>query len=274
MANRPQKNLSSKFLKANMIYGHMVADLGKCLKDDEDVKVYLSQNGKFVYKYTKADNSHEYNLMKDLKSPNTVPPIAYIKGQKGYWNCLVMHAYELGDAFTLVENPDVPVSEQVVKQIIFDVIKGLIFLRKKNVCHHDIKPENIFLVKKSNIIHAIIGDFGLSEYIYNNKNQNKYCGTTFYAAPEILETKSYSFSCDMWSLGITMYVLLTKSYPFEGTIPEILKEQLSSKSLSLPANISDDAQDFLNKLVCIDPDARMTPEEAIKHSWFKGISSI
>ena len=78
----------------------------------------------------------------------------------------------------------------------------------------------------------------------------------------------------MWSLGITMYVLLTKSFPFKVTILELLKEQFSSESLSLPSNISDDAHDFLNKLLCIDPDARMTPEEALKHLWLKDISSL
>ena len=204
--------------------------------------------------------------MNHVKSSYTVLPINYFKTP--YWNCLILPAYLDGDSFGYIQKNEP--NEQISKQIIYDVLKGLIHLENVNVIHHDIKPENVFLYRKSNKIHAIIGDFGFSEIVNDESTDYEIGGSDPYLAPEILIGAPYSFNSDVWSVGVMMYLFLTHSHPFWGTRDEII-QQIFSKSLRLPLDISSDAQDLLNKLLRIDPSQRLTAREAIQHRWFNNI---
>ena len=99
--------------------------------------------------------------MKVAQSSYTLSPINYIQSDK--WNCLIMPAYQEGDAFSLLENNEQ--NEQNTKQIVYDVIQGLIHLKSLNVIHNDIKPENILLIRDKKTIHGIIADFGFAEIL-------------------------------------------------------------------------------------------------------------
>lgn len=57
-------------------------------------------------------------------------------------------------------------------------------------------------------------DWGLGTLI-NNKGSNRVCGTPQYAAPEIFKGK-YTLKCDMWSLGVLAFIMLTGNMPFKG----------------------------------------------------------
>ena len=241
--------------------------LGKTIVDNENLKIFLSQDGRFVFKFTSYDNSKEYEMMNYSKSSYTISPINYLQGQE--WNCLILPAFLDGDAFTLLENEEA--NEQNTKQIIYDVIQGLIFLKSRKVCHHDIKPENILLIREGKQLHGIISDFGLSEILENDENQGKCGGTKYYAAPEILTGSTYDYNSDMWSVGVTMAVLLNYEYPFSETISEIIVEQQTFSTILLPSDISPEAQDLLNRLLCYDPKQRITAEEAIQHPWFNDV---
>lgn len=82
-----------------------------------------------------------------------------------------------------------------------------------NIVHRDIKPENI-MIGQDNEIKLI--DFGLSKSSVS-KNQKLFtiAGTPYYMAPEVLNG-NYNYKCDIWSLGVLMYVLLSGYLPFQG----------------------------------------------------------
>ena len=252
-----------------MSYETLICNIGDTLKDDKYVKVFLSKDEKFVYKFTRYDNSREYFLMNYAKSSYTISPTDYVPGK--IWNCLIMPAYLCGDAVTLIENNEA--TEQNVKQIIYDIIQGLIFLKSIKVCHHDIKPENVLLIKDGKTLHGVLTDFGLSEILDNDESQGKCGGTRFYASPEILTGSTYSYSSDMWSVGICIAALLIGSFPYSGTASEIIEQQKLSTKILLPSDISSEAQDLLNKLLCYDPKQRLTAEEAIQHPWFHDVDT-
>lgn len=79
------------------------------------------------------------------------------------------------------------------------------------IVHRDIKPENIMIGKDKNL--KLI-DFGLAR-IHNSEKRNMrtVTGTPFFMAPEVL-SESYDHKCDIWSLGVVMYVLLSGYLPF------------------------------------------------------------
>jgi len=88
-------------------------------------------------------------------------------------------------------------------------------------------------------------------------------------APEVIEGKPYGYSCDMWSLGVILYVMLSGRYPFNG---KNLENEIINNSHSFPKNVwgkfSPQCTYFIDRLLNKDPSKRLTADEAFKHPWF------
>lgn len=100
-------------------------------------------------------------------------------------------------------------------------------------------------------------------------------GTPYYVAPEVLKG-SYAKECDVWSLGIILYVFLCGYPPFEGdNNTQIFKNIMGQKLCFAEAEwseISDEAKDLLTKMLEREPSKRITSEDALKHTWFANLS--
>lgn len=80
--------------------------------------------------------------------------------------------------------------------------------------HRDVKPENILVAEKNDITSVKLIDFGLSCMVdtYRNMPDLK-CGTMLYMAPEVFKKEEYSKTVDVWSLGITLFRIISKKHP-------------------------------------------------------------
>jgi calcium-dependent protein kinase len=102
------------------------------------------------------------------------------------------------------------------------LFKAIKHLHEINIAHRDLKPENVIFVSKEGRIGKKIEvkliDFGLSK-IQKEKDgihlMNTKLGTPYYVSPEVLEG-NYDKRCDLWSLGVMTYMLLTGEPPFNG----------------------------------------------------------
>jgi len=184
--------------------------------------------------------------------------------------------------------------ERQVRKWFREILLGLFHLQKKGVCHRDICLENILL---NEMDQAVIVDFGLCLRVpftdINNcghvsdassgpyrrvmKSQGQ-CGTLLYAAPEIVDGKSYfdGFAVDLWAGGVVLFVLLVGMAPFKWAHPsdkrflKIAKGGLRDLLQSLDINISDDACHLLQGMLWRNPNRRFTLAEVMQHPWVTG----
>lgn len=98
-------------------------------------------------------------------------------------------------------------TEQEASYVVFQVLLAINHMHSHNVCHRDIKPENIMVDENWNI--KVI-DMSISAFEQGDFTEPY--GTPFYVAPEVIEGK-YTKACDLWSLGVVIYVMLTGWIP-------------------------------------------------------------
>lgn len=150
----------------------------------------------------------EYLITRSLPHPNILPVYGYVnyKGKLGY----VMKFFSQGTLNEAIKEAHFFTRTEKVT-ILLQVSMGLTYLHSHNFVHLDIKPHNIFL---SNNV-PIIGDFGLSASLNNEKNSAMKLGcTVYYSPPEQIKSSPPQKSSDVWAFGMTMYQFFTGKHPF------------------------------------------------------------
>lgn len=94
------------------------------------------------------------------------------------------------------------------------MLAAIAYCHANNIVHRDLKPENLLLDSKNNNTIKVI-DFGTSQRFEATKKMKQTFGTAYYIAPEVL-TSEYNEKCDVWSIGVILYILLSGRPPFDG----------------------------------------------------------
>lgn len=97
-------------------------------------------------------------------------------------------------------------------------------------------------------------------------------GTAYYIAPEVLKG-NYTEKCDLWSIGVILYIMLCGTPPFTGRTDKDILNKVSNAGYSLQGELwrkrSDGSKDLIKKLMERDPDKRLSAVQALKHSWLQ-----
>lgn len=156
-------------------------------------------------------------------------------------------------------------NESVARRYFRQILSAIDFIHKNCIVHRDLKIENILLDEFDNI--KII-DFGLSNFYDNKSTLNTFCGSLYFAAPELLLGQRYSGpEIDVWSLGVIIFVLLNGTVPFDDKDVEKLQEKIQAGKFSFSMNFSSSAKDLISKMLNIDPKTRFTLEDIIYSDW-------
>jgi calcium/calmodulin-dependent protein kinase I len=193
---------------------------------------------------------------------------------------MVMELVDGGDLFDgIINGVDDPnregkLSEKFAATVVHRSCDALAFLHKKGVAHRDIKPENIMLKKDMDVNGELIklADFGFAK-LYGNQDQtmSTTCGTPEYVAPEVLKQKGYGSACDIWSMGVVLYIMLCGYAPFHNDNVQRLFQVIMRGRISFPdrewAGISETAKDLVRKMLTVDPATRITARGVLEHPW-------
>eukprot|EP00347_Sterkiella_histriomuscorum_P020848 403336235 len=216
----------------------------------------------------KARFFQEIDILRQLDHPNIVRLYEVFQDEKRYY--LVTELCTGGELFDEITNRS-NFSEQDAAVIIKQVLSAVQYCHVKNIVHRDLKPENILMDTKNNNQIKVI-DFGTSQKFDPSKKMNQIFGTAYYIAPEVLKGE-YNEKCDLWSLGVILYILLSGKPPFDGNDDKEIVNSVRMGTYSITGpewkNISNDAKDLIKKMLTYDILNRITAEQAINHPWIK-----
>ena len=188
----------------------------------------------------------------------------------GFYLCaneavLIMEYVEGGDLRGKIEEAKLwrkKIDEKTILTWLKEIASALKFCHEeKHIMHRDIKPENILLTKDN---HTKIADFGIAKNLQKAKVAKTIIGDMDYISPEIMRKEAYTYSTDIWSLGILIYELCLLEHPqkkyrlnnikyMNGEIPE-LNDKDYSKELS----------DLIKRMLNVKPDKRPTAAEILE----------
>ena len=164
-------------------------------------------------------------------------------------------------------------SEEEAYVLFRPVISAVEYLHKMGIIHRDIKPENILCEKGFKNIK--VADFGLGKLVRPNTVLARKCGTISYVAPEVVGGGGYSKPADMWSVGIVMHLVLRGKLPFQGEKDFQIIEKIQHQILELKDKSwqrrSPELIDFVQSLLCKEPEDRLTATTALEHVWMKNM---
>ena len=167
-----------------------------------------------------------------------------------------------GDLEDLLNKNNNGFSDSIIKNILLQLNEAFKMMRAKNIIHRDLKPKNIFIKYSSgynNNFTIKLGDFGLSRQ-YDNKYFSTQGGSPYFMAPEQMQFHNYNPNkCDLWSIGVIIYYLKFKDFPFSSFSGGIKPEKFNNLLL----------YDLVKRLIVVDPAQRINWEDYFNHPFFK-----
>ncbi|CAH0552566.1 unnamed protein product [Brassicogethes aeneus] len=172
-------------------------------------------------------------------------------------------------------------SEKESAAILKTLVTTVAYLHENGVVHRDLKPANILFASEDCLPESVtICDMGFAKQLRaDNGLLMTPCYTANYVAPEVLKRQGYDAACDIWSLGVILYIMLSGRCPFSTAptdSPQHILQRISSGKLDLQsgrwANVSVEAKNLVTEMLHIAPQRRPTAANLVKHPWLNGIS--
>ncbi|CAB4012377.1 myosin light chain kinase, smooth muscle-like, partial [Paramuricea clavata] len=228
------------------------------------IKVILYKDAKLL-----NDIKREVEMMRKLNHEHLVT--LYEAYECGGSYGMVMDYIAGGELFERIIEKEY-LEEKEAVQYLRQLINGLQHMHSKNIVHLDIKPENILCVDAtSNRIKLI--DFGLARELKPGETTRCALGTPDFVAPEAISFNEIKPQTDMWSTGVLTYVLLSGLMPFGGDTDNETLCNISNVDWEFDEDsfeeISSDARDFIEKLLTLHPEDRLSSTDAMGHPWMK-----
>lgn len=204
----------------------------------------------------------EIEVLRSLDHPAICRLLQVVEDSKSIY--LVMEHCSGGELFDRIMEEGA-MNEHKSSQTMRQVTGALMYCHAHHVLHRDVKPENIMFVWPHKKDVKLI-DFGIS--CLTSTPMKAQIGSLPFSAPEALQGKNCNEKIDMWGVGCVAYIMLSGGMPFGG--PQ-MRQLIISGTYSLEGefweDVSDDAKDFIKRLLEVDEAQRMSASEAFDHRW-------
>ena len=222
----------------------------------------------------------EIKILAMLDHPNILRLFDVIEDSKYFY--LIMELCTGGELLSRMSNNRY--KEKTAAKLMEQIVSAVVYCHEKGICHRDLKPQNILFYNKDEDSPIKIVDFGISK-IYNPslsslkeeygdkeiKKMTTRVGSMLFLSPEVLKG-SYTEKCDVWSLGVILYILLCGYPPFNGSNEKEITQSISSLKFSFPQsewkNISENAKNLISSMLCPEK-KRISSKDILKSKWFK-----
>uniref|UniRef100_A0A3B3QNZ6 Serine/threonine-protein kinase n=1 Tax=Paramormyrops kingsleyae TaxID=1676925 RepID=A0A3B3QNZ6_9TELE len=249
---------------------------GKHRKTGRDVAIKVIDKMRFPTKQ-ESQLRNEVAILQNLHHPGIVnlecmfetPERVFVVMEKLHGDMLemILSIHEM----VLLPEASNKVRLLILLLVVSQILVALRHLHFKNIVHCDLKPENVLLASAEPFPQVKLCDFGFARIIGEKSFRRSVVGTPAYLAPEVLRSKGYNRSLDMWSVGVIIYVSLSGTFPFNED--EDINEQIQNAAFMYPSTpwkeISIEATDLINNLLQVKMRKRYSVDKSLSHPWLQ-----
>jgi len=243
--------------------------LGRHRASHADYAIKKIDRSKMLWGDRDALEDEINNLIAVREGPNLVQ-LYEVYEEKSHCY-LVMELMLGGELFDVILDRKI-FSETEARTATRCLLRGLDYMHERRVAHRDLKPENLLLQDAHDVGTIKLADFGFAKRVLVDNGCRTLCGTPGYLAPEILERwPAYDTKCDLWGVGVILFLLLSGYLPFEDEEEDKVFEKTRNGQYffhpSYWKTVSKAAKNFVTKFLTINPKKRCSAAEALKDEW-------
>lgn len=252
--------------------------LGTHLRSKQQYAIKKIDRSKMLWNQRDALEDEINNLILVREGPNIVQLLEVYEEKAHCY--LVMGLLRGGELFDRILELKT-FSEPQARECCRGILTGLAYMHSKRVAHRDLKPENLLLEDETPVSAKTIAgkiklaDFGFAKRVSEKNYENgcrTLCGTPGYLAPEILErAPAYGPKCDLWSVGVIVFLLLGGYLPFEDDDEDKVFEKTREAQYHFHPtywkHVSTEAKNFVTHLLTVNPKKRYSSEDALRDEW-------
>jgi len=223
----------------------------------------------------------EANILTQIRHPNIIGVLDIYEVPNAVF--MVLEYAGGGDLLEFVTSR-CPFSDLRAKFVAIQLLSAIRYLHGCDVTHRDVKLENMLAMTRNEFSVIKLTDFGLSRVVDDASLMTSLAGSPLYAAPEIVtgfqgNPVSYTSKVDLWGLGVSLFALLSSSFPFhpDRDVTMTLYDQILSGRWAFDRKwerTSPESRDFVSKLLLVNPKERLSASKALCHPWFNDVTLL
>uniref|UniRef100_A0A7N8XZU6 Ribosomal protein S6 kinase n=1 Tax=Mastacembelus armatus TaxID=205130 RepID=A0A7N8XZU6_9TELE len=239
---------------------------------------------KIVSRRMEANTQREIAALRQCEThPNIVQLHEVYTDQ--YHTYLVMELLRGGELLERIKRKKL-FGEAEASQLLQSLVSAVSFMHEAGVVHRDLKPENVLFADEGEDSMLKVIDFGFARLCpAGSAPLQTPCFTLQYAAPELFESAGYDKACDLWSLGVILYTMLSGQVPFQSeqrgmtsSFAADIMQKIKEGDFSLDGEawkgVSEDAKELVKGLLTVDPERRLKLSDLKENSWLQGGASM
>lgn len=211
----------------------------------------------------------EIEILKKLDHPNVLKLFETFEDKRNVY--LVTEICKGGEVFDRIIAKG-RFTESEARKVFLDMVHAINYCHLNGICHRDLKPENFLYLDVDENSHIKLIDFGLAREFKPEQDKvvmTSRVGTSYYISPEVL-AGAYDQSCDLWSLGVILYIMLSGYPPFNGSTDMKIIEKVKKCAYNFDGPewkaVSESATDLIKHLLC-KPADRLKASDVLQHAW-------